>query len=92
MSVTEVRLKRLDDLSAEEVLLEGGESFLGKYFIFLTITPDKERWHIIRATIQYNDIFQDGDLCCRLTPPIYLGNMPESTSSLLRRELRQRSS
>ena len=42
MSVTEVKLKRLDDPESEEVLLEGGESFLGKYFIFLTITPDKE--------------------------------------------------
>ena len=42
MSVTEVKLKRLDDLEAEEVLLEGGESFLGKYFIFLTISPDKK--------------------------------------------------
>ena len=42
MSVTEVKLKRLDDLEAEEVLLEGGESFLGKYYIFLTISPDKK--------------------------------------------------
>ena len=33
MSVTEVKLKRLDDLEAEEVLLEGGERFLGWYFI-----------------------------------------------------------
>ena len=42
MSVTEVKLKRLDDLEAEEVLLEGGESFLGKYFIFPTINPDRK--------------------------------------------------
>ena len=43
MSVTEVKLKRLDDLGAEEVLLEGGECFLGLYFISdNTRTPDKD--------------------------------------------------
>ena len=41
MSVTEVKLKRLDDLGAEEVLLEGGECFLGLYFISDN-TPDKD--------------------------------------------------
>ena len=58
MSVTEVKLKRLDDLEAEEVLLEDGESFLGKYFISnnnsLLIKKVK---HFEKYEIQFNDSF-----------------------------------
>ena len=32
MSISEVQLKRLDSPEAEEVLLESGETFLGKIF------------------------------------------------------------